>query len=117
MAATATLRFPLSRATYRTLIGLLAVTGMRIGEAIGLDRRDVDLAAGCVTVRGGKPGAARELPLHDTTLRALEEYCSVRDRRWPCAEVAGVLPLHAQAPGCSTRTSTRRSVACSPTRA
>ena len=75
MAATETLHFPLSRATYRTLIGLLAVSGMRIGEAIGLDRSDVDLAAGCVTVRGGKFGAGRELPLHDSTLRALEEYC------------------------------------------
>jgi integrase len=84
MAATKTLRFPLTRATYRTLIGLLAVSGMRVGEAIGLDRSDVDPAAGCVTVRGGKPGAARELPLHNSTLRALQEYCSVRDRRWPC---------------------------------
>jgi integrase/recombinase XerD len=84
MAATETLRFPLTRATYRTLIGLLAVTGMRVGEAIGLDRADVDPAASCVTVRGGKPGAARELPLHDTTLRALQEYCSVRDQRRPC---------------------------------
>ena len=83
LAATETLRFPLTRATYRTLIGLLAVSGMRVGEAIGLDRSDVDLAAGCVTVRGGKPGAARELPLHDSTLQALQEYCSVRDQRGP----------------------------------
>lgn len=83
MAATATLRFPLGRATYRTLIGLLAVSGMRVGEAIALDRADVDPAAGCVTIRGGKPGAARELPLHDSTLRALERYCRVRDQRWP----------------------------------
>ena len=82
MAATETLRFPLSRATYRTLIGLLAVSGMRVGEAIRLDRSDVDLAAGCVTVRGGKPGARRELPLHDSTLRALREYCHMRDQRW-----------------------------------
>jgi integrase/recombinase XerD len=84
LAATETLRFPLTRATYRTLIGLLAVSGMRVGEAIGLDRSDVDPAAGCVTVRGGKPGASRELPQHDSTLRALEEYCRVRDQRWPC---------------------------------
>ncbi len=85
MAATETLRFPLTRATYRTLIGLLAVSGIRIGEAIGLDRGDVDLAAGCVTVRGGKFGAARELPLHHSTLSALEQYCSVRDHSLPRA--------------------------------
>ncbi len=82
MAATETLRFPLTRATYRTLIGLLAVSGIRVGEAIGLDRSDVDLAAGCVTVRGGKPGASRELPVHDSTLRALQQYRRVRDQSW-----------------------------------
>ena len=40
------LRTPIRRATYRTLVGLLAVTGMRIGEAIGLDRHDFDARAG-----------------------------------------------------------------------
>ncbi|MCA1677473.1 MAG: tyrosine-type recombinase/integrase [Actinobacteria bacterium] len=83
MAATETLRFPLTRATYRTLLGLLAVTGVRVGEAIGLDRTDVNFSTGCVTVRGGKFGAARELPLHPSTLRALGEYSTVRDQRWP----------------------------------
>jgi integrase/recombinase XerD len=83
MAATATIHSPFRAATHRTLIGLLAVTGMRIGEAIALDRDDVDLAAGLVTVRAGKWGAARELPLHDTTLRALDEYRQLRDGRWP----------------------------------
>ena len=47
MAATAILRGRLRQSTYRTLIGLLAVTGMRVGEAIRLDRDDVDLAHGC----------------------------------------------------------------------
>ena len=46
MAATATIHSAFRAATYRTLIGLLAVTGMRIGEAIALDQADVDLAAG-----------------------------------------------------------------------
>jgi integrase len=41
MAETSTLRFPLRSATYRTLIGLLAVTGMRVGEAIGLVRDEL----------------------------------------------------------------------------
>ena len=83
MAATATLRFPFRRGTYRTLIGLLAVTGMRVGEAIGLDRHDLDWAAGCLVVREGKPGAPRELPLHETTIDALAEYAHLRDRHWP----------------------------------
>jgi integrase/recombinase XerD len=83
MAATATIHSPFRAATHRTLIGLLAVTGMRIGEAIGLDRDDVDFAAGCVTVRAGKFNAARELPLHDSTLWALDEYRQLRDGRWP----------------------------------
>jgi len=83
LAATATLRFLFGAATYRTLIGLLSVSGMRVGEAIGLDRGDVDLAVGCVTVRGGKFGASRELPLHESTLRALDAYGRLRDQHWP----------------------------------
>jgi integrase/recombinase XerD len=83
LAATAVLRPPFRAASYRTLIGLLAVTGMRIGEAIGLDGTDVDLDAGCVTVRGGKPGAARELPLHPSTVEALVAYTKLRRRHWP----------------------------------
>ena len=47
MAAAGSLRFPLRTATYQTLIGLLAVTGMRVGEAIGLDRGDADLTPAC----------------------------------------------------------------------
>jgi integrase len=83
LAATATLRFRLGVATYRTLLGLLAVSGMRVGEAIGLDRGDVDFASGCVIVRGGKFGASRELPLHESTLAALAAYARLRDERWP----------------------------------
>lgn len=80
---TATLRFPFGRATHHTLFGLLAVTGMRVGEAIALDCEDVDFASGCMTVRAGKFGAARELPLHPSTLRALDAYRRLRDQRWP----------------------------------
>jgi integrase len=47
MAAASSLQSPLRQATYRTLIGLLSVTGMRIGEAIRLDNNDVDLAMAC----------------------------------------------------------------------
>jgi integrase/recombinase XerD len=56
IAAAASLRFPLRVATYQTLIGLLAVTGMRVGEAIRLDRADLDLGDGVITVRQSKFG-------------------------------------------------------------
>jgi integrase/recombinase XerD len=56
IAAAARLRFPLRTATYQTLIGLLAVTGMRVGEAIRLDRADLDLDSGVITVRASKFG-------------------------------------------------------------
>jgi integrase len=80
MVATDRLRGQLRQATYRTLIGLLAVTGMRVGEAIRLDRSDLDLAAGVVTVRDSKFGKSRELPLHPTTVTALRQYLRIRDR-------------------------------------
>ena len=68
LAAAGTLRFALRVATYRTLIGLLAVTGMRVGEAIRLDRGDVDFAHGLLVVRDSKFGKSRELPLHPSTM-------------------------------------------------
>jgi integrase len=83
IAAAASLRFPLRVATYQTLIGLLAVTGMRVGEAIRLDRTDVDLAGGVLTVRESKFGKSRLLPLHPTTADALRGYLRLRDRLHP----------------------------------
>jgi integrase len=83
IAAAASLRFPLRAATYQTLIGLLAVTGMRVGEAIRLDRADVDLAGGVLTVRQSKFGKSRLLPLHPTTADALRRYLRRRDRLHP----------------------------------
>jgi integrase len=83
MAAASTLPAPLRRATFTTLIGLLAVTGIRVGEAIALDRGDVDLAAGRLTVRFGKFGKARELVLHPSTVDALRRYQRLRDRLAP----------------------------------
>jgi len=82
LAATATLRSPLRALTYHTMIGLLAVSGMRIGEVLKLDRVDVDLAEGILTIHDGKFGATRELPLHPSTVSALERYARVRDQRW-----------------------------------
>jgi integrase len=83
MAATSSLRGELRQATYRTLIGLLAVTGMRVGEAIRLDNGDVDLRHEVLTVRGTKFGKSRELPVHDSTVDALRAYLRLRDRLCP----------------------------------
>jgi integrase len=85
IAACNTLRDPLRQATFATLIGLLAVTGLRVGETIALDRDDVDLRAGCLTVRHGKFDKARELALHPSTVQALREYQRLRDRLAPRA--------------------------------
>jgi integrase len=70
----------LRAATYSTLIGLLAVSGLRISEAIGLDDRDVDLASGVLTIRRTKFGKSRLVPLHPSTTRALRRYVRLRDR-------------------------------------
>ena len=83
MRATGHLRGSHVQATYRTLIGLLAATGMRIGEAIGLDRHDFDAAHGMVTIRHGKFDKARALPLHPTTVAALDDYLGRDDRPRP----------------------------------
>ena len=80
MQATTILRGAHLRATCRTLIGLLAATGMRIGEAIGLDHDDFDAIHGQLTVRKGKFDKSRELPLHPTTVAALDSYLRRDDR-------------------------------------
>lgn len=77
------LALPLQAATYRTLIGLLAVSGLRVGEAIGLNRGDVDDRDGLVRVINGKFGKSREVPLHDSAIRALETYRQRRDQLCP----------------------------------
>jgi len=79
--AAKTLRSPLRVATYRTLIGLLAVTGMRIGEAINLDRDDFDARYAVLVIRHAKFNKTRELPLHATTVAALCRYLGRRDRQ------------------------------------
>jgi integrase len=69
----------LRRWTYHTLFGLIAVTGMRLSEAMGLERDDVDLDTGVLTVRLTKFGKSRLLPLHPTTSTALRNYGDRRD--------------------------------------
>jgi integrase/recombinase XerD len=83
--ATNMLHSPIRVATYQTLIGLLAVTGMRVGEAIGLDRYDFNAGLGIVVIRNAKFNKTRELPLHPTTVAALRRYITLRDRHRPAA--------------------------------
>jgi integrase len=83
MTAARQLTPPSRAARHETLIGLLAVTGMRPGEAIALDRADVDLHRGVVHVRAGKQKKQREVPLHATTVSALGDYARQRDARFP----------------------------------
>jgi site-specific recombinase XerD len=73
----------LRAATYSTLFGLLAVTGMRLGEAIGLDRQDADLQQGLLRVRQTKFNKTRWVPLHASTQAKLQQYVRLRDNIWP----------------------------------
>lgn len=66
--------------TYATLFGLLAVTGLRINEALHLDRSDVDLTTGVLLIRRTKFGKSRLVPIHPTTQEALRVYDEARDR-------------------------------------
>jgi len=80
MAAAAALSSPLRAATFTTLIGLLRTTGLRVGEAIALDRDDVDLDEGVLLIKNAKFNKSRLLPLHETTTAALASYARQRDR-------------------------------------
>jgi len=74
---------PLRAATYDTLIGLLAVSGLRIGEAIKLDRSDLDWTEGVLLIRESKFGKSRLVPLHPSSMQALSDYTDLRDELQP----------------------------------
>jgi len=69
--------------TFATLFGLLAASGLRLGEALSLDLADVDLDEGILTVRKAKFGKSRFVPLHDSVRLALTRYAAIRDRILP----------------------------------
>jgi len=79
ITAAAAIRTPLRAATYQTLIGLLAAAGLRVGEAISLDRSDLDAGQGLLTIRSSKFGRSRQLPLHSSAVQALADYAALRD--------------------------------------
>lgn len=97
--ATNSLRPPLRARTWHTLIGLLAVTGLRVGEACRLD--DIDLeddtssdgvdAGGLLTVRDSKHGKHRQVPIHASTVAALRDYQHVRDHAFPVLSTPALL--------------------------
>ena len=81
----------LRAATFQTLIRLLAVTGMRVGEAIRLDRTDYDAAAGTLTVRDTKFGKSRHLPLHPTAVTGLNKYLRLCGELMPAPQAPALL--------------------------
>lgn len=83
MAAARGLSPALRAGTYAALIGLLTVSGLRIGEAIRLDRADLDQDGQRLLVLHSKRDSSREVPLHETTIQALSRYAELRDRHFP----------------------------------
>lgn len=83
MEAALQIQPPLRAATHEALFGLLSVSGMRVGEVIGLERDDVDLTGGVLTIREAKFGRSRLVPLHASASAALSSYAATRDRLCP----------------------------------
>lgn len=83
LEAAGRLKPPLRAVTYQTLLGLLATTGMRCGEAFALARSDVDLVEGLVTVRHAKFDRMRLVPLHRSVTAEPGAYATTRDRLCP----------------------------------
>lgn len=77
---------PLRPATFTTMFGLLAATGLRISEALALRLVDTDLSMGQLTIRASKFGRSRLVPLHPTAVPALDRY---RARRNHYADSSG----------------------------
>jgi integrase len=73
---------PLRQRTYYCLFGLLAVSGIRLGEALSLQPQDVDLAEGVLTIRRTKFDKTRLVPLHPSTCEVLREYVRLRDETY-----------------------------------
>ena len=83
LAAARRLTPPLQAATFETLLGLLAAAGLRIGEAMRLDRDDIDWEDKALVVHSSKFGRSREVVCHDSTIEALRAYAARRDQLCP----------------------------------
>lgn len=86
--AAGTIAAPLPAATMQALISLLAASGLRVGEALALNRENIDHHAATVTVTG-KNDQTRLVPLHPTTAQMLAGYAARRDRLCPTPVSAG----------------------------
>jgi len=106
MSAARRLRPAIRAATWRTLIGLLAVTGMRQGEACRLGRDDIDLNAETITIEDSKFGKSRMVFLHPTAAAALRVYARTRDEAFPQAQAGTFLVNSLGRPLDSRNTST-----------
>lgn len=84
-------------AVMETLFGLIACTGLRISEALGLQDADVDLKDAVLTVRQSKFGKSRLIPLHPSAVEALARYRTRRARHVPVTPDWAVLRRHAGA--------------------
>jgi integrase len=73
---------PLRQRTYYCLFGLLAVSGIRLGEALSLQPQDVDLVQGLLTIRRTKFDKNRLVPLHPSTCEVLRDYVRLRDETY-----------------------------------
>ncbi|MHB1787716.1 MAG: tyrosine-type recombinase/integrase [Acidimicrobiales bacterium] len=80
MAEARLIRHRLPAATHETVIGLLSATGLRVGEALKLDRSDVDWTDGVLFIRESKFGKSRKIPVLASTIAALEHYAGIRDQ-------------------------------------
>lgn len=83
MTAAGQLNPPWKAATMQALIGLLLTTGCRLGEALSLERGDLDPAAGLLTIRQAKSRRPRQLPLHPSATAALADYAARRGELRP----------------------------------
>ena len=73
----------IARLNLKTLIGLLAATGLRPGEAAALEIRDVDFKENILIIRDSKFGKSRHVPIHDSTVRELKRYARKREKLVP----------------------------------
>jgi integrase/recombinase XerD len=126
IAAAAGLRPEFRAVTYQALISLLAVSGIRIGEALALDSDDLDADQGMLIVRDAKFGMTRLVPMHHSTTAALTRYAALRDEHHPrpaapamFLSTAGTRLLHSNVGLTFTQLTgqaglTRRSASCRP---
>lgn len=88
--AAATLRNPQTALMIRTIIALLAATGLRVGEALALDVDDLDLTTGVLAIQRSKFGRSRLVPLHPEVRAALADYLQQRGQIWPSSTSAAL---------------------------